>query len=102
MHLSLVSLVPIAAIAVAATIKINAGENGLAFSPNSTTANVGDVIEFHFFGAFHTAVQGDFGTPCQRGSLSSTGFNSGPIKNQADGTVRVVSWSNIISTYILR
>jgi len=70
----------------AKTIVIDVGKQGLTFSPESSTADVGDTLEFHFFNTFHTAVQGDFDTPCQEGSLSDTGFNSGPIKNGADGS----------------
>lgn len=75
------------AIAVAKTIEIDVGKSGFTFSPDSATADVGDTLEFHFFGSIHTAVQGDFSTPCQEGSLSSTGFNSGSIKNGGDGSV---------------
>lgn len=81
-------LAAIVASVAAKTIEIDVGEGGLVFSPDSTTADVGDTIEFHFFASFHTAVQGDFNTPCQRGSLESSGFNSGPINNKADGSVR--------------
>src|SRR4051794_4648394 len=87
MHSSVALLAAIAAGAVAKTITIDAGEGGLIYNPNTVTADVGDVIEFHFYGAFHTAVQGDFNTPCQRGPLGGSGFNSGPIHNQADGSV---------------
>jgi len=88
MRLSIGFLAAIAANTAAITIVINAGQNGLTFSPNSASANVGDILEFHFFGTIHTAVQGDFSTPCQMGSLMGSGFNSGPIHNQADGSVR--------------
>jgi plastocyanin len=78
-------LVAIAASVAAKTITINVGDSGLVFTPDATTANVGDTIEFHFFASFHTAVQGDFNNPCQR---AISGFNSGPINNNADGSVR--------------
>jgi len=47
------------------------------------------MLEFHFFGSIHTAVQGDFSTPCQMGSLIGSGFDSGPINNKADGSGNV-------------
>ncbi|PMD21368.1 hypothetical protein NA56DRAFT_540816, partial [Hyaloscypha hepaticicola] len=36
----------------------------------------GDVLEYHFVGDIHSAVQGDFSSPCAQ---SSTGFDSGPV-----------------------
>jgi plastocyanin len=79
---ALVSLLAgLAASALAATIVVNAGENGFTYTPNTLTASVGDMVEFHFFTGFHTAVQGDFDTPCAQGSLSATGFDSGPTTN---------------------
>jgi len=85
--LSSVSLIAACLTLVAAkTIEIDVGKSGFTFSQTATTANVGDTLEFHFFGSIHTAVQGDFSTPCQRGSLSSTGFYSGSIKNGGDGS----------------
>ena len=70
MHSS-IALVALAAAggALAKTIQIDVGKGGLVFSPDTSTAAVGDTLEFHFYSAFHTAVQGDFSTPCQRGSL---------------------------------
>jgi len=81
---------------VAKIVQINVGMGGFVFSPDTTTADVGDTLEFHFFASFHTAVQGDFNTPCQRGSLESTGFNSGPINNNANGSVRSSFISHLI------
>jgi len=69
--------------AVAKTVVINVGQSGLSFSPDSSTADVGDVLEFHFFSSIHSAVSGDFSSPCQ---MSSSGFDSGPINNKADGS----------------
>jgi hypothetical protein len=77
-------LTALAATAAAKTVVINAGQSGLSFSPDSTTAEVNDVLEFHFFGSIHSAVSGDFNSPCQ---MSSSGFDSGTINNKADGSV---------------
>ena len=74
-------LTGLAASALAATIVVNVGENGFTYTPNTLIANVGDTVEFHFFTNFHTAVQGDFDTPCAQGSLLATGFDSGPTTN---------------------
>jgi hypothetical protein len=81
MYPSISLLVGLAASASAATIVVNAGENGFTYTPDTLIANVGDTVEFHFFTNFHTAVQGDFDTPCAPGSLSATGFDSGPTTN---------------------
>ncbi len=88
MH-SAIALAALVASAAAKTIVVTAGQGGLVYSPDSVTAAVGDTVEFHFFASFHTAVQGDFNTPCMRGSASG-GFNSGRINNKADGSVRLL------------
>jgi plastocyanin len=81
MYPSISLLAGLAASASAATIVVNAGQNGFTYTPNTLTANVGDTVEFHFFTNFHTVVQGDFDTPCAQGSLSATGFDSGATTN---------------------
>ncbi|PMD47941.1 Cupredoxin [Hyaloscypha variabilis F] len=60
----------------AKTIVITAGSGGLAFSPDSVTADVGDILAFHFVSSIHSAVSGNFSSPCVQ---SSTGFDSGPV-----------------------
>jgi plastocyanin len=93
-------LAAMAASVAAKTITINVGESGLTFTPDTTTADIGDTIEFHFFASLHSAVQGDFNNPCQR---ASSGFNSGPINNNADGSVRRFSCFDLITyTYTSR
>ena len=86
MRSSLPLLAVLAATAAAKTVVINVGQSGFSFSPDSSTADVGDVLEFHFFGSIHTAVQSDFSSPC---AMSSSGFDSGPINNKADGSVSI-------------
>lgn len=76
MHHSFGAMVALVATATAKTIVITAGAGGFVFSPDTVTADVGDVLEYHFVGDIHTAVQGDFSSPCAQ---SSTGFDSGPI-----------------------
>jgi plastocyanin len=79
MYLSFSGIAALAAIASAQkTVVITAGSGGFVFSPDSVTADVGDTLEFHFVGSIHTAVSGDFSSPC---SGSSTGFDSGPISS---------------------
>jgi len=76
MHSSLGSLALLAVAVSAKTIVITAGSGGLAFSPDSVTADVGDTLEFHFVGSIHSAVSGDFSSPCAQ---SATGFDSGAV-----------------------
>ncbi|KAF3904288.1 hypothetical protein AA313_de0209272 [Arthrobotrys entomopaga] len=48
----------------AATQTVSVGANGLNFSPNSITANVGDTITFSFNGGNHTVTEAAFSDPC--------------------------------------
>jgi len=57
---------------------VTVGENGLSFSPNSITAAVGSIIEFHFFAPAHAVAQSSFSSPCAPLS-GGTGFFSGTI-----------------------
>lgn len=51
--------------ACAETIKIDVGANGFTFTPDSVTAKVNDILEFHFHPINHSVVMGDFANPCQ-------------------------------------
>jgi plastocyanin len=62
-------------LASAVTHIVDVGKNGLAFTPNSTAAAVGDVVEFHFFPKDHTVTQTSFAAPCQANLTG--GFFSG-------------------------
>ncbi|RFU30209.1 hypothetical protein B7463_g6134, partial [Scytalidium lignicola] len=84
MYRSVASLVAIAAAVNAATIDIAVGQTGLVMSPNSVRANVGDVLQFHFYPGGHSVVQGDFANPCL--PSSSNAFFSGYINGDANGT----------------
>lgn len=61
--------------AAAAKHRIDVGKGGLVFSPNTTTAAVGDTLEFHFYPMKHSVAQSSFDKPCQ--STASGGFFSG-------------------------
>lgn len=67
----------------AATIRIDVGKSGLAFSPNMVTASVGDVLEYHFFAINHSVVNGAFDTPCA--PVTSGGFFSGFMPTSGGG-----------------
>jgi hypothetical protein len=60
--------------AVAKIVYTKVGGSGLAFSPNISTADIGDTLEFYFYSSFHTAAQGGYSAPCMRGSLKSMGL----------------------------
>ncbi|PSS18529.1 hypothetical protein M430DRAFT_35038 [Amorphotheca resinae ATCC 22711] len=73
------------------TIPIAVGLHGaLSFSPNSTSASVGDILEFRFFNgsAPHSVVSGPFGTPCLPGS---GGFFSGYLEGNDTFSVTVTT-----------
>jgi len=58
---------------------VQVGINGLAYTPNITTAAVGDAITFHFYPGGpggHNVVQGSFDSPC---TFLNGGFYSGFI-----------------------
>lgn len=65
----------LAAHAGAETIRIDVGENGLAFTPDTVTAKVGDVLSFNFHPINHSVVMGDFENPCA--PAKTGGFFSG-------------------------
>lgn len=63
--------------AYAASHSIDVGENGLVFSPNSTTAAVGDTVTFHFYPRAHGVARSSYASPC---AAMDNGFNSGFVK----------------------
>lgn len=73
------------ALVSAKTIEIKAGP-GLEFSPSSTTAEIGDVLEFHFYPRNHSVAQGFYANPCQ--PAQAGGFFSGYVPSQDGDSVR--------------
>ncbi|KAG9515639.1 hypothetical protein KCU93_g9428, partial [Aureobasidium melanogenum] len=63
--------------AYAASHSIDVGEGGLVFSPNSTTAAVGDTVTFHFYPRAHGVVRSSYPSPC---AAIDNGFNSGFVQ----------------------
>ncbi|KAK1476324.1 hypothetical protein CTAM01_15514 [Colletotrichum tamarilloi] len=60
---------------------VKVGDGGLTFEPNSITAAVGEVVEFHFYPRAHSVAQSAFDSPCQPlTNGSTTGFFSGPVQ----------------------
>lgn len=77
MFFHLFALNAYAALAVAATIdiQVSSSSNALTYSPNSVTANQGDMVVFSWQAADHTVVQGQgVSAPCQP---QVNGFYSG-------------------------
>jgi len=84
MHLrTLATVSTLGALTQAATVTIAVGQNGLSFSPNSVTANVGDIIEYQFFPPNHSVVMGDFNNPCAPATQGGffSGFFAGGSEN---------------------
>jgi len=70
-----VSLLASVQLALAATINVTVGGPGvLKFTPQSVTANVGDIVQFVFQQKNHTVTQSTLANPC---SPMAGGFNSG-------------------------
>ncbi|KAM0283104.1 hypothetical protein ACHAQH_002707 [Verticillium albo-atrum] len=65
----------LAAQVVAKTIEINVASIPLTFLPDQVAADVGDVLEFHFYPQNHSVVAGDYDSPCT--PLDHGGFFSG-------------------------
>ncbi|KAM0328043.1 hypothetical protein ACHAQA_005444 [Verticillium albo-atrum] len=59
----------------AKTIPINVASIPLSFLPDRVQADVGDVLEFHFYPQNHSVVQGDYHHPCS--PVDEGGFFSG-------------------------
>ena len=63
---------------------ILAGQGGLSFTPNVTTAAVGDTLTFHFYPGKHNVVRGAFDIPCNyTGDTFYSGFIV-PLDGESD------------------
>ncbi|KAK0625077.1 hypothetical protein B0T17DRAFT_608125 [Bombardia bombarda] len=60
----------------------DAGPTRLVFTPNTTTAAVGDVLEYHYHGATHSVAMSDFDSPCN--PAKTGGFFSGVFSTVAE------------------
>jgi plastocyanin len=77
-------------LASAATIDIDAGENGFEFAPSSATAAVGDTVRIHFYPGGHSFVSSDFNSPCTSNNVLNSGIvnsNSGQASMMYQFTV---------------
>lgn len=89
-----------------ARIRIDVGSNGapaLIYTPRTVTAQVGDIVDFHFIdeNAASSVVRGIAGAPCTPYPAKKEGFfNSGFILGEPTG-VRVLSACLVHVTFIL-
>lgn len=87
--LTVAALSLLASQASAKTVRIEVGSSGASFSPNSVTASVGDILEYHFAGGKHSVVRGDFSKGCS--PTSNGGFYSGFQKSVSDNQFAISS-----------
>ena len=71
-----------------AQITVDVGANGFVFSPDTVTANAGDVIEF-VISSGHSVAQSSFDNPCH--PISAAAIYSGFTSNGAIFSVTVNS-----------
>jgi plastocyanin len=108
----------------AATHTVNVGDGGFFFTPNTTYANPGDVVQFVFYPTNHSVVRAEYLFPCipyEDTGLGKIGFFSGfePVIAIIQGKVKLpprdcycyncrpsfytrcsqIWWSNIYITY---
>jgi plastocyanin len=80
----------------AATHTVSVGDGGFFFSPNTTYANVGDVVQFDFYPTNHSVVRAEYQFPCipyDDTGLGKIGFFSGfqPVIAIIQGKVKLRS-----------
>ncbi|KAJ6011762.1 hypothetical protein N7522_002117, partial [Penicillium canescens] len=63
--------------ASSSTHKVNVGEDGFTFNPDTLTVSPGEKVEFHFFPQNHSVAQASFDNPCH--PMNTSGFSSGFI-----------------------
>lgn len=55
--------------------KVDIGEDGFSFSPDTLDVSPGETVEFHFHPQNHSVAQASFDNPCHPANVSS--FSSG-------------------------
>lgn len=70
-----ITALALAASSNAATIRVDVGQDGFSYTPDTIKANVGDTLDFHFHPLNHSVVMGDFSNPCA--PAKTGGFFSG-------------------------
>ncbi|KAF4775001.1 extracellular serine-rich protein [Colletotrichum scovillei] len=77
---------------VGATHTVTAGLKGLTFDPDNLVAEVGDIIEWHFFPKNHSVAKSDTYDPCaptSDGSFFFSGFDFVTPEGPADNVFQI-------------
>ncbi|KAL2754465.1 hypothetical protein ACRALDRAFT_1063296 [Sodiomyces alcalophilus JCM 7366] len=85
MLLHLFVAVVLASLAYAEIIRIDVGIVPESFTPDTTKADVGDTLEFHFHPGSHSVVRGEYTQPCA--PVNDGGFFSGFVTVEAEEPV---------------
>jgi plastocyanin len=77
----------LAACVLADNITVQVAVDGaLTFTPNTVTANQGDIVNFQFMTGNHTITQSTFSNPCTRLTAPNPGIDSGFLPVSANDT----------------
>lgn len=73
--------------------RVNVGNNGFIFDPDTVNAAVGDTVQFFFYPGNHSVVQSEFTSPCQ---AKATGIFSGffPGNDSPASTIFTIAINN--------
>ena len=72
-------------------IDVKVGNGGLVFTPNTVSAKVGDMINFHFYPTGHSVAESAFGSPC---TYKQGGIWSGSVSSSSGVAVSLFHPSN--------
>jgi len=77
-------------------VKVSNANGDLTFDPNDFKADVGDTVEFHFYGPKHSVAQSNFTSPCAPANANA--FFSGPITTSGTAVNPEIFTLNVTST----
>lgn len=93
--LALTTLLGVATAQQVRTIAVQVGLNGtVKFTPDNIRAQVGEAVQFQFFGGNHTVTQSTFDQPCQPINVNNrnvTGVHSGFVPAAASMSMGMVA-----------
>lgn len=92
------ALPALAALTSAKTVRIDVGKDGLEFSPSNAKAEMGDMLEFHFYPMQHSVALGMMDKPCEP---MDGGFYSGMMPTK-DGEAVSFFFSSLRSTWAVK
>lgn len=76
--------------------KVDVGEDGFVFNPDSLTVSPGEKVEFHFYPLNHSVAQASFDNPCH--PINASGFSSGFVLESVSESKAQVSDQRLNST----